>query len=38
MVIAREMTKLFASIHVCDVADAASWMSADPIASGVNSC
>jgi 16S rRNA (cytidine1402-2'-O)-methyltransferase len=30
IVIAREMTKMFETIHACDLADAASWLAADP--------
>jgi 16S rRNA (cytidine1402-2'-O)-methyltransferase len=30
IVIAREMTKLFETIHTCDLADAASWLAGDP--------
>ena len=30
IVIAREMTKLFETIHACDLKDAASWLAADP--------
>ena len=30
IVIARELTKLFESIHVCSLGEAAQWLSADP--------
>ncbi len=30
LVIAREMTKLFESIHTCDLNEAAAWLGADP--------
>jgi 16S rRNA (cytidine1402-2'-O)-methyltransferase len=30
IVIARELTKLFESVHRCPLADAAAWMAADP--------
>lgn len=30
IVIARELTKLFESIHVCELGEAASWLGADP--------
>ena len=30
IVIAREMTKLFETIHTCDLAEAEEWLSADP--------
>jgi 16S rRNA (cytidine1402-2'-O)-methyltransferase len=31
MVIARELTKLFETIHGCTLAEAAGWLSADPV-------
>ncbi len=30
LTIARELTKLFETIHVCQLADAVAWLQADP--------
>jgi 16S rRNA (cytidine1402-2'-O)-methyltransferase len=31
IVIARELTKLFESVHACTLAEAADWLAADPV-------
>jgi 16S rRNA (cytidine1402-2'-O)-methyltransferase len=31
IVLARELTKLFESVHACTLAEAADWLAADPV-------